>query len=309
MKFVYITLFLLSISILNFAQLPNTEIWVFDLKPGRNGYAISNPTKIKIGNGYNNQPYFTQDGEELYFVSNGKKGGKTDIYKYRFKKKRRKIKRLTRTKKESEYSPMLTPDRTKISCVRVAADSVTQNLCTYNLKGKKANILFPGIKTFGYYCWKSQIDLLAFHVPEPFTFKKHNFPYKKHDSLGINISRCIVNNRGKIFYVDKTDSTKWQIKELNKKRIGNRKYKFIPPDSVISKTIPGAEDFAFIRGRDLVMAKDGFIYMKKNVLKNRSAIWEPIFDLNHHKLYNIYRIAVSPIANKIALVVYTDEQS
>ena len=298
----------LILSTVALAQLPKTEIWVFDLKPTRSGYSIGNPTKIKVGNEYNNQPYFTQDGETLYFVSNGKKGGKTDIYKYYFNRKRRKVKRLTRTKNESEYSPMLTPDRSRISCVRVAKDTVTQNMCTYNLKGKKPQILFPEIKTFGYYCWKSQIDLMAFHVPEPFIFKKHNFPYNQHDSLYSNIGRCIVNNRGKILYVDKTDSTDWTIKLLNSKRIGNRKYKSIEPDKIISKTVPGAEDFALIRGKHLVMAKDGFIYWKKDIFTKPYAIWKPLFDLNHHKLYNIYRIAVSPVANRIAIVVYTGEQ-
>jgi hypothetical protein len=286
----------------SFAQLPQTEIWVFDLKQDAMGYSITNPKKVKMGTGYNNQPYFTQDGETMYFVSNGKKGGNTDIYKYQFKNKRGKAKRLTKTKNEAEYSPMLMPGGNKISCVRVAKDTATQNFCTYNLNGKDATILFPNIKTFGYYCWKSQIDLMAFHVPEPFKFIKHNFPYKKHDTLHTNIGRCIQNIRNKIIYVDKTDSLKWQIKILNNKRLGNREYKSIGPDQVLSQTVEGAEDFAFIRGKDIVMAKNGFIYLKKNILSQPAAEWQPIISLNNYGLYDIYRVVVSPAANRIAVV-------
>ena len=181
-------------------------------------------------------------------------------------------------------------------------------MCTYNLKGKKPEILFPEITTFGYYCWKSQIDLLAFHVPEPFVFRKHNFPYKKHDSLGVNIGRCIVNNRGNILYVDKTDSAQWKIKLLSSKRIGNRKYQKLEPDITVSKTVKGAEDFAIIRGRHIIMAKDGFVYWKKNFLERPKLEWQALFDLNHFKLYNVYRVAVSPVANRLAVVVYSDEQ-
>ncbi len=289
------------------AQLPKTEIWVFDLKASETGYSISHPIRVKMGNGYNNQPFFSQDGTSMYFVSNGKKNGKTDIYQYYFNRKRNKIKQLTDTKDEAEYSPMLTPDLTKISCIRVAKDTVTQNMCTYNLKGKHPTILFPEIKTFGYYCWKSQIDLLAFHVTKPFSFMKHNFPYNKHDRIYDNIGRCIVNNRGRILYVDKRDSSNWTIKLLNNKRLGNRQYEYIEPDKIISEVVPGAEDFAFIRSKHIVMAKDGFIYWKKNVMDHTSKNWQALFDLNHYKLYNVYRIAVSPVANKIAVVAYVNE--
>lgn len=303
-----ILFFLLLSSFVSFAQMPKTEIWVFDFVQKKDGYKISKPTKIKVGDGYNNQPYFTRDGEKMLFVSNGKKQGKTDIYSYTFNKKRRQIKRLTKTKREAEYSPKYTPDQTRISCVRVAKDTVTQNLCTYNMKGKKAKILFPDTKTFGYYCWRSQIELMAFHVPEPFTFRKHNLIKNTNDSLDIKIGRCILNSRNKIIYVDKSDSTDWKIKMLNNKRIGNRKFKTIEPDQTIAHTLKGEEDFAILRGKDLLMGHEGFIYLKKNALKNSSSEWKPILDLNHFKIYNFYRIAVSPIGNKIAVVAYSGDK-
>ena len=308
MKIVLFSLYiLLACSISAGAQLPKTEIWVFDLREDVTGYKISNPTKVKVGDEYNNQPYFTQDGQTMYFVSNRKKGAKTDIYKYDFQKRGKKIKRITNTKNEAEYSPRLTPGGDRISCVRVAKDTITQNMCTYDLNGRRAEILFPEIKTFGYYCWKSQIDLLAFHVPEPFQFIKHNFPYNKHDTLERSIGRCIKKIHGKILYVDKSDSTKWYIKILNNKRLSNREYNVIPNDKILSSALQGAEDFDFIRGRDMVMAKDGFIYIKRKIFQESNQAWTPAMSLNFFKLYDVYRIAVSPNANRLAVVARVQE--
>ncbi len=305
-KLIFFVFFLGFVVLTAHGQLPKTAIWLFEVQYQAGGYKLNNPRKINVGNGYNNQPYFTRDGETLYFVSNGKKEGKTDIYKYTIKSK--KIKHITHTKYESEYSPMLTPDGNRISCVRVDRDTVTQHLCTYNMKGKKPTILFPEQKTFGYYCWKNMVDLLAFHVPEPFTLKKHNIPFGKSQELQSHIGRCILNNRGSILYVDKTDTVNWTIRILNPKRIGTRKYDSIPPDQILTKCLEGAEDFALLRGKDLLMGKDGFIYRKQNIFRSSTSEWEAFLDLHPFGIYSFYRIVVSPIGNQLALVTYAGEK-
>jgi len=307
MKFLKCFSALLFTAFFSYAQLPKTEIWVFDLKQDATGYKLSKPTLVKEGDGYNNQPYFTQDGNSMYFVSNGKNGGRTDIYEYDFTKEKRNTKRLTYTRNESEYSPMRTPNDARISCVRVAKDTQVQNLCTYNLKGNKPKILYPNIKTFGYYCWKNQVELLAFHVPEPFLLRRHNRPYKKHDTLASQIGRCLQNQRGKILYVDKSDSADWKIKILNNKRLANREFDGLLDDEILTSTLKGAEDFALIRGKDIVMAKDGFIFMKPNVFNQKQEHWSPMADLNRYKLYDVYRIVVSRSGNRLALVARVTE--
>lgn len=308
MKTILFIYTLLALSFSAWAQLPKTEIWVFDLKQSPVGYSISNPQKIKVGKEYNNQPWFTQDGQSMYFVSNAKEGGKTDIFRYDFNKTRHQLKQITNTKNESEYSPRLTPDGELISCVRVAKDTVTQNLCTYNLKGKKPEILFPQIKTFGYYCWKNQIEILSFHVPEPFAFKQHNLINNKQDTLAMNIGRCIKNQRGRILYIDKTDTGDYLIKMVNPKRMGNRTYDSIAPDKVLARSLPDQEDFDILKGKDLLMGMDGFVYRKQDFFNNPDVPWEPFLDLNHYKIYSFYRLAVSPIGNRIAVVAYSGDK-
>ena len=308
MKFIQFLFSMIFLQLVVNAQLPKTEIWVFDLNQGPSGYSISNPLQVKVGNEYNNQPWFTQDGEQMYFVSNKKEGGKTDIFRYDFKNKKRPLKQITKTKYEAEYSPRLTPDGERISCVRVAKDTVTQNFCTYNLKGKKANVLLPEIKTFGYYCWHNQVDLLAFHVSEPFTLQRHHLIKKQRDTLAKNIGRCIYNHRGQIIYVDKTDTNKYHIKLLNPKLMGSHSFENIKADKILTSTLDGEEDFAVLKSKDLLMGKDGFIYIKENIFTDPLSEWKPLFDMNHFKIYNFYRIAVSPVGNRIAVVAYSGDK-
>ncbi len=306
LRYFIASIFLIFHYSLTFAQLPQTEIYLFDIKESRMGYTIDNPTKIVVGKGYNNQPHFSRDGRYMYFVSNGKRGGKTDIYRYDIKIKR--TKRLTRTKHHSEYSPKITPDQKKLSCVRVPKDSTVQNLCVYNLKGKKGQVLFPENTTFGYYTWLTQIDVLSFHVPEPFTLMRHQTIRKIHDTIRTGIGRCLEKVKRNIIYVDKSDSTQWQLKILNKAWVNTRKEDSIAPDVILSDCLPKEEDFAFVRGNTLLMGHKGVIYRKKSIFKNPNAEWEAVVDLSKYFITDFYRISVSPTHNKLAVVSYTGEK-
>lgn len=301
MKNIFVFLFTIFPFFL-FAQLPKTEIYLFDIKKDRQGYKLENPIKIKVGDGYNNQPWFTQDGEYIYFVSNGKKQGKTDIYRYQLSNG--KIKQITRTRNAAEYSPQIAPDGEHISCIRVPKDTNIQNMVLYNLKGKRPHILFGRDTTFGYYCWKSQIELFSFHVPEPFSFKYHHSIRGESETFYPAIGRCIKNTRGKITYVDKSDSNAWKIKILNPKRYSTRKYNVIEEDEILSNTLVGEEDYDFLRGSTLLMGQGGVIYQKEKVFDNPKAEWQALFDLNPFHITKFYRIAISPSATKLVVVSY-----
>lgn len=291
-----------------FAQLPKTEIWVFDIQQTRSGYHLVNPKQIKVGNGYNNQPFFSRDGEKLLFVSNGKKQSKTDIYEYNLRKNR--TKRLTRTKNESEYSPQLTPDQGSISCVRVAKDTITQNICLYNLKGKKAKIIFPVAKNIGYYAWRTQVELLSFDLPEPFYLIHRHTVSKVVDTVGSSIGRCIQIVKNHVLFVDKSDSNDWKIKILNPKKLNSRKDDDEEADISLGSTIEGEEDFAIFRGISLFMGHNGVIYQKKNAIRDKTnnANWEALFDLNPYHINKFYRIVISPLNNKLAVVAYSGDK-
>ena len=302
-----ITLLLLFIPLINFAQLPVSKIVVFDLKKTSRSYAISNPTTIKTSGGYTNQPYFNIDGEKLYFVGNTKKNNKTDIYVYDFSKKRHQIKQITKTKNESEYSPQISPEENLISCVRVEKDTTIQHFFHYNLKGKNPKNILPSLKTIGYYSWLGRNEFITFNVPEPFYLMHYMLQPFSADTLAENIGRCVLytKNKNRITYVDKSDSLHWKIKILNQKRYSRRKnMEQLAQDETITETLAGSEDYCFLPNGAILMGKNGIIYQKKQALTHPNNEWEVWADLSAYKINDFYRIVISPNYQRLAVVVF-----
>ena len=118
-----ITLLLCFITIQALAQLPETEIYLFDLQRTPKAFRVLPPKIISDTTGYNNQPYFTPDEKYLYFVSSVDSTN-TEIYRYDLKRK--KSRRITNTH-EPEFSPRYTPGMDGISYVSVEKDKTTQH--------------------------------------------------------------------------------------------------------------------------------------------------------------------------------------
>ena len=77
----------LSISkIVLMAQLPNSDLWLFSIKPSKENIELKNPLNINNREGYDNQPSFSEDGKKLFYVSI-KEDKQSDIYYYDIKKK------------------------------------------------------------------------------------------------------------------------------------------------------------------------------------------------------------------------------
>ncbi len=104
-RFIFIIFIFLSINC--FAQLPNTDIWLLDIKATNDTIILTNPINITNRTGYDNQPSFSPDGETILYTSM-RDGKQTDIYKYDLKTK--KITQFTNTS-TSEYSPNVMPDK------------------------------------------------------------------------------------------------------------------------------------------------------------------------------------------------------
>ncbi|MBL7765632.1 MAG: PD40 domain-containing protein [Chitinophagaceae bacterium] len=289
-----------------YAQLPETVVYLFDMQRSSKGIKIMNPRIISKKSGYNNQPYFTPDGEAIYFVSSMDTTN-TEIYRYQIGKK--KSRRITKTP-EPEYSPKYTPDMGRISCVRVEKDKTTQHLYTYNFKGKDAQLLMPNLKTIGYYEWISPTDFLSFELPEPFYLVKHSPAKRRTDTLATNVGRTFVNLRTKNTYVfvDKTDSMHWKMRTITAENVRSinlhRKTEF----AELCETIPGEEDYCFLRDGSVLMGHEGILYIKKNPFRNKDATWDELIDMKTFGISKFYRIAVSPDNQLLAVVAYTGKK-
>ncbi|HEV7231166.1 MAG TPA: hypothetical protein VGO45_07555, partial [Bacteroidia bacterium] len=63
------------------AQLPDSDIWLFDLNQHDDTFSFSNPVNITNRPGYDNQPVFSSDGKRIYYASY-RDDNQSDIYFY-----------------------------------------------------------------------------------------------------------------------------------------------------------------------------------------------------------------------------------
>ncbi|MCC7030315.1 MAG: hypothetical protein IT257_08415 [Chitinophagaceae bacterium] len=286
------------------AQLPETVIYLFDVRKSAKGLVIDHPQIISKKSGYNNQPYFTMDGEYLFYVS-AIDTVNIELYKIKITNKKIKSQRITHTK-EAEYSPKYTPDMERISCVRVEKDRKTQRLYSYTMKGKKPVCITPALSSVGYYDWLNQNEFLSFELPEPFYLVKHHLSSGKADTLATNIGRTFYNLRakGKVVYVDKSDSNKWVIRTISPENLKTFNKKQNVPNPVLTETLPHEEDYCFTQDGSILMGHNGMLYIKKNPFRNTNAVWEELTDMKSFGIETFYRMAISVDNTKLAIVAY-----
>lgn len=289
------------ITLSSFAQLPETRILMLDVSKVRNKLQFSNPKSIGFQKGYNNQPYFTPDSKYVLFTSNNGKGT-TDIYKYDLSKK--KNIRVTKTA-EAEYSPKYNIEQEKISCVRVEKDTTTQHFYAYGFNGKKGQLLNNEMKTLGYYQWLNTNEIVGFLVPEPFTFCKFNINTNKCDTLAINPGRTFHNYHGKIYYVDKSDSTKYFIRIVAKENLRSKR-KTMVTNPIVAQTLAGEEDFVIMNDGIILMSKNGKIFSFNPRKAKDNEDWMEVADLRKLGITNAFRLALNMENNKLALVQKAD---
>src|SRR5437763_14119324 len=141
---------------------PSSDIFVvevktkLDRKTKTDELKFGEPKKITDFTGYNNQPFFLPDGQNLLYTSIRNK--QADIYRYDLRTDA--TTQVTNTP-ESEYSPMLMPDRKNISVVRVEADG-TQRLWRFPLEGGAPSLILENVKPVGYHLWIDDYTLALF---------------------------------------------------------------------------------------------------------------------------------------------------
>ncbi len=266
-----------------FSQLPNTDIWLLDIKTEKDSIVLSNPVNITNRVGYDNQPAFSTDGKYILYTSI-RDEKQSDIYKYDLSSKQ--ISQFTNTPLTSEYSPTFMPDGKNISVVMVEPDS-TQRLWSISIKSKKSKLLIPEVDSIGYHAWFYGDRIAVFLLTEPQSLcliSKKN-PHPKY--IDNNIGRCLKYHNGFLVYTKKT-------KEGN-----NQFYSFNLPGWHVKEfdTAIESEDYIFIEEKVLYGYKSKIFSatMYNNVKKE-------VANFSSFGITNITRIAISPDGTKLAIV-------
>jgi WD40 repeat protein len=266
---------------------PPSEIYLTFLTED---FKFGAPAKFTQYVGYNNQPYFLADDRSILYTSI--RNGQADIYQYdpAFGG----TTQVTNTP-ESEYSPTLMPDGKNISVVRVEADG-TQRLWKFPLAGGGTpSLILENIKPVGYHWWIDRNTLALFILGgkgRPATLQIADVRTGKAEVVAENPGRILrlVPRQNKLSFVHKISDQEWIIKTLDLK---TRQI------SILIKTLPGSEDYAWTPRGALLMAKDAKIF-KWNPLSDKD--WVQVADFSGAGLKSLTRIAVSEKGDRIAIV-------
>lgn len=279
---------LLLISSRLFAQLPNTDIWLLDVRVSKDTIMLSNPVNITNRPGYDNQPAFSPDGKYILYTSI-RDEKQSDIYKYDLKTKQ--IKQFEKTPTTSEYSPTFMPDGKNISVVMVEPDSA-QRLWKFSLQGGKPSLIMDKVDSIGYHCWLDNNNVALFQITNPFQLVFTDITSQKsslivRDTIWRGMSLQMRKEGPRFFYAYKDFF--YSVDPSTKKHT-----------PFCMKNYPG-EDFCFINNT-LLISDNSIIYKNISQFSTSGNDWSRLTDLSKYGIKKITRMAVSPDGTKMAIV-------
>jgi hypothetical protein len=266
-------------------QLPDTEIYLFDLSIKKSKISVSNPKNVTNHMGYDNQPFFHPDKTVLYFTS-ADTTGNTEIKEYNYLTGTTQT--LTHTA-EREYSPTVTPDKNFISCIIQRADGA-QDLGKYPIDGGEPEIVINTL-TIGYHAWIDNESLLLFVLGDTMTLHRINLTTRKDEVLAQNIGRSLhrIPHSSSMSFVQKVLEKEWFIQKLTS-------------DGLITKiksTLPAREDLAWTPDGKILMSNGtNLFFMQPGIIETWQSIKVPQMPKG-----TITRLAVNELGDKLAVVV------
>lgn len=265
---------------------PSTDIFLAPLEIKSGVPVIGAPVNITHRAGYDNQPSFTPDGRAILFTSIHE-DRQSDIYRYDLSTKQ--ITRVTATP-ESEYSATVMHGGTRMSVIRVEADS-TQRLWSFALDGSDPRLILETVKPVGYHAWIDADNLALFVLGQPNALVHASVRTGQADTLARSIGRSLhpLPNGG-FSFLRRVDSS-WVLTLV----------KWPSRETRVMATLPrGGEDITWLTP-DLVLASAGSSIFYRG-RRDGNAPWSSAADLGASGLTSVTRMAVSPDGHWLAIV-------
>ncbi|MCB9287267.1 MAG: hypothetical protein H6560_08095 [Lewinellaceae bacterium] len=286
-KKIFFCFLALCFSLSAMAQLPRTNIYLFDLTQGDDGgLAFTRPRFLTEfnRNGYNGDPSFFSN-TELYISV--KRPGETQTDLFRLDLERNAKQRVTETP-ESEFAPERMPEYYTFSAIRVeqqGRDSV------YRLWEFPINQLVDGKPIFKYlngikaYFWLNSQEIVVYKEEDPSTLSIVNTSNDKISTIATNVGHVFTRlPNGNLAYVQKSRYDDWKIMEKNL-------YRRNEPARTLIETLPGAEHFSVLPDGTMLMGKGSKLYKYNKFIDDT---WTEAVDLRFYEIRNIYDLVVSP---------------
>ncbi len=275
-------------------KLPDSEIYVLNMKYDNGSYTFSDATNISNNPGFDNQPAFSADGSYLLYTSS-RDGKQTDIYKYDLATKKSSC--LSKTN-ESEFAPSFMPDGKNFSVVRVEKND-RQRVWKCALGGGEYSIVTNRLDSIAYHLWWYDNNLLLNYIKKPPFLGMVNMHNGRERFLSDVAGRCMQTVPGE-------NSMTFYAAGPHKDSAGTiRKISEYFEIGIIAPALAGSEDFAWTNHRTLLMARGSKLYEYDF---SEHATWREIADFSQYGIGNFYRISLDTANNRIAVVTYSGKE-
>jgi len=281
-----LTMLAMTVTCNTFAQaLPATDLWLAKIENGVPGQ----PVKISQGNGYNNQPHFSENGSIIYYtreMPGDETTVQTDIAAFDTKTS---ITTMVNHTPESEYSPTPIPGRAAVSVIQTDLDQ-KQYLWAIDVENGDMELLVPDVEPVGYHAWVNDQEVAMFILGDSFTLQTARLNSPGTTLVADNIGRSIRRHpeTNEILFVDKNREP-WQIAAFD-------------PEADIKRDVmplfPASEDFS-IDASGTYWTGNGSRLYKRSPDDSR---WELMADYKNLGIDHISRLAINLKSNQIALV-------
>ena len=271
-------------------ELPECDIFLFDLIESDDGLSISNARNITNRPGYDNQPWFTPNSESILYSANGAPD-RTDVYEYFFESGE--TKQVTDSP-DQEYSPQISPDNRTLSFV---TDGPTANQSIWSTE-RESGVDHWLLKTqgerepVGYYSWNHRTGDLLYWSRYGFSIRLVRLTESESHYISGNApptSPHIIPGTDKFSFVHQQGNGEVWIKELDPETLAVR------PLTIIAGS---NRNYAWMPGGQIVMANDGQLFR----WSPDSDGWQAFANLGEHGLTGVTRVSVSPDGKKLAVV-------
>jgi len=270
-----------------FSQLPETELFLANVEIKNNLIKIKSTEKISNHKGYNNQPGFINNDEEILFTADIEGNSKTHICSYNIKAKKIKHLSITNT---SEYSAQVLPNQKDFSVVMVEEDS-TQRIWAFDLlKGQNKSCLSQQTDSVGYYTWLGKDSLLYYKLTAPHSLHALNIKTNQDVWLCNNPTRSFKKvSATTFFYVihEEKENTIYLFDTRTKKA-----------NPFATDNISANQDYSWNATLGLLKSEAGKIYRYSIDTK----VWAELADFTSFGVKKITRFTISANGKYVALV-------
>ncbi len=275
------------------AQLPNTNVLLFDTEKKEGAIALSAPRFLTAWNraGYNNQPAFV--GEDLLLLAVGTPDDTTQTEIWELNLAARTRKRVTQTA-ESEFSPTPLADGPHFSSVLIEADGhQTQRLWEFPLDRSAAgHPVFEKISGVGYHVWLRDTLAALFLVEKPMNrLITAGLRGQQPTVVAFNPGRSLHRLAdGRLAFIAKPTEQTWYIKSWDPRT---------KTGDILCKTRPASEDFCVMADGSFLMGEGPRLYRLR---PGKDLEWSLVGDLSTYGVKTVTRLAASK-EGRLAVVV------